>query len=246
MFAQLKIILINTTHPGNIGAVARAMKNMGFRELCLVSPKEFPSEVATARASGAEDILQGAMVVQSLEDAVADCHRVFGLSARLRKISMPLMNSRRAALEIEKLHQDNPTQKIALVFGQEQSGLSNEALAKCHYQVLITAEPSFASLNLAQAVQIMVYELRMAGVGVESEGYQQNEMSENSEELATAEAVEGFYAHLEKSLIQIGFLNPQMPGHLMHYLRRLFAKSRLTNLELNILRGILTSIQKRV
>lgn len=257
MFEQVKIILINTTHPGNIGAAARAMKNMGFKHLCLVSPKIFPSDEASARASGAEDILANAVVVSTLDDALADCHGAFGLSARSRKISIPMFTAREGAENIaNRLLEANPRQKIALVFGQEQSGLLNEELSKCHFQMTIPANEGYASLNLAQAVQIVTYELRMAILSLKSTNFfknanktsniDSNVIEKEKEELATIAEVERFYQHLEKTLIDIKFLDPKLPGYLMKHLRRLYAKSHLTKTELNILHGILTTVEKGV
>ncbi len=245
MFDQLKIILSHTTHPGNIGAVARAMKNMGFKHLCLVSPKIFPSEEANARAAGAEDILARAQVVQTIDEALVDYHWVFGLSARARKITLPVLTVRNAAEKIMDRLLEMPELKIALMFGQEKSGLLNEELAKCHYQISIPANPDYASLNLAQAVQIVSYELRMAMIDI----FQEKKCigSEKLEDdLATIGEVESFYKHLEAVLIQIRFLEPASPGYLMRHLRRLYAKSHLTKTELNILHGILTATEKGV
>jgi len=243
MFKQVKFILINTTHPGNIGAVARAIKNMGFGQLSLVSPRYFPSEEADARASGAEDILASAEVVSSLEEALVGCQLVMGLSARERRIPWPTLNTRQAALEaVSFLKKLGEKARLALVFGQEQSGLLNEELSKCHYQVKIPADPDFPSLNLGQAVQIVSYELRMA-----INGYVESRFEEESlEEDASVEAMESFYRHIEETLIKIQFLDPEYPGHLMLYLRRLYTRARVTKTELKILRGILTAMQKGV
>lgn len=262
MVDQIKIILINTTHPGNIGAVARAMKNMGFKHLCLVSPKIFPSTEANARAAGAEDILTMAKVVATIDEALADCHWVFGLSARVRKIALPILSVRNAAEKITNRLFETPELKIALVFGQEQSGLLNEELAKCHYQINIPANPEYSSLNLAQAVQIVAYELRMAILSLnldlkspidfekarnsaDNKG-KEIEESRDEDELATMAEVERFYRHLEDTLVHIHFLDLKSPGYLMRHLRRLYAKSRLTKIELNILHGILTAVEKGV
>lgn len=252
MFDQVKFILVHTTHPGNIGAVARAMKNMGFKHLCLVAPKTFPHDQANARAAGAEDILVEASVVATLDEALADCHWAFGLSARARKIALPTLTTRSAAEKIaDSLFQaaKSPVTsnlKIGLVFGQEQSGLLNEELAKCHYQISIPANPDYTSLNLAQAVQIVSYELRVAILSLkEAIGFEKHEILPE-EALATISEVKSFYKHLEEVLIQIQFLDPKTPGYLMRHLRRLYAKSHLTKIELNILHGILTAVEKSV
>ena len=245
MFKQVKIILINTTHPGNIGATARAMKNMGFEHLCLVSPKKFPSPDASARASGAEDILERAEVVESLTEALKGCHWILGLSARIRKIPLPLFSPRTAALEALDCLSTSQALKVALVFGQEQSGLLNEELDKCHGQILIPADPSFPSLNLAQAVQVLTYEFRMAFLELQQkESHQENQ--DQKEVFVDAQEMENFYQHLEDGLVAIKFLDLNQPGHLLSHLRRLYSRTHLTRLELNIMRGILTAMQKSV
>lgn len=242
MLEQIKIILINTTHSGNVGAVARAMKNMGLSKLCLVAPKAVLGEEAYARASGAEDILDAAIVATSLEAALAGTHRVYGLSGRLRTMAWPILPIRNGAVEIVNALKTDATLQIALLFGCEQSGLSNEALEKCHYQITIPADPVYASLNLAQAVQIAAYELRMAWL----EGGQRLAVvhSEEQMERATSEEIGSYFQHLEETLTEIQFLDPNKPGFLMRHLRRLYHKSDLTKVELNILRGMLRSIQK--
>ena len=205
MFEQIKIILINTTHPGNVGAVARAAKNMGFKQLCLVSPKQFPSKEALDRAGGAQDVLSQAVVTYTLEEALKECQWVMGFSARTRKVSWPLLTARAAACETVKRLKQMPTLNVALVFGQEQSGLHNEELAKCHSQVIIPANPFYSSLNLAQAVQIMAYELRVAILVTEP----LQTLKEVEETLATTEEMECFYNRLEGVLVKVRFLDPQ-------------------------------------
>jgi tRNA (cytidine32/uridine32-2'-O)-methyltransferase len=244
MFDRLRIILVNTTHPGNIGAVARAIKNMGFKQLYLVSPRQFPSEEATARASGAEDILTNAVITQDLEEALKDCDLVIGLSARERKISWPTYSARAAAEHIVAESAQHSESQVALVFGQEQSGLLNEELAKCHFQVTISANSDYASLNLAQAVQVLTYECRMA-ILTQRDLESRSVVTENAEALASAQEMECYYERLEKTLIQFKFLDPQKPRHLMARLRRLYAKARVDRSELNILQGILTAIEKK-
>ena len=241
MYGQLKIVLIHTTHPGNIGAAARAVKNMGFNRLSLVAPKHFPSEEAYARASGAEDILDTVEIVQSIDEALKGCHVVFGLSARARKVAWPLFDLKAAAEKITTLLQETPNYTIALLFGQEQSGLTNEVLAKCHYQISIPANPAYASLNLAQAVQVVLYEQRMA-----IENSLPLQKREEGCEIVTIDEMESYFRHLEQTLVQVQFLNPEYPGHLMAQLRRLYLRCQPTKVELNILRGILTAIQKLV
>ncbi len=247
MYEQVKIILINTTHPGNIGATARSLKNMGFSDLCLVAPKHFPSDEAIARASGAEDVLKRAVVTDTLEEAIGDCHWVMGLSARERRLSLPMLTPRTASSLITEKLQSAPTGKVALLFGQEQSGLSNEALMKCHYQINIPANPVYASLNVAQAVQIISYELRMAILEKQEASNNNGAIDDTlANLLATAAEMECFYTHLSETLIQIQFLDPKRPGFLMMHLRRLYSKQTLTKVELNILHGILTAMKNSV
>jgi tRNA (cytidine32/uridine32-2'-O)-methyltransferase len=251
MFENVRIILIRTTHPGNIGSVARAMKNMGFSRLYLVNPRTFPAEEASALAGSAGDILAQAIVTNSLEEAVADCHWVLGLSARERSIAWPSLEARNAATEIVKNLQENDRAQIAFVFGQEQSGLSNEELEKCHFQVIIPASPAYTSLNLAQALQIMTYELRMAFLShlshtkEKSENSEKNKQGSDEAEKATHAEMEGFYIQLGSLLRQIQFLGKDSPL-LMTRLRRFFNRANPDKIELNILRGILTALQKGV
>jgi len=244
MYQQVKIVLINTTHPGNVGATARAMKNMGFSRLSLVAPKTFPDPEADARASGAEDILARAEVVGSLDEALVGCHTVFGLSARTRKIAWPVLEAREAAQQIAHLLGEKKNEQVAILFGQEQSGLTNEALAKCHYQISIPANPDYASLNLAQAVQVMLYEQRMAILAHVLPTEIQH--IEASIAIATVDEMELYFRHLEETLIKVQFLNPVTPRHLMAQLRRLYTRCHPTQVELNILRGILTAVQKLI
>lgn len=259
MFRQVRIVLVNTTHPGNIGAAARAIKNMGFSRLYLVEPHLFPSEEATARASGAEDVLENAIVTHTLDEALEGCKCVIGLSARTRKIAWPTLDVRIAANKIvqelkngQPWEQKQELEQVALVFGQEQSGLLNEELAKCHFQVTIPANPAYPSLNLAQAVQILTYECRMAILTSGCEPEAETELNARTtknltvEALATMPEMECFYDHLEQVLIGCQFLDPKKPRHLMQRLRRLYAKARVDKTELNILQGILTAIKKKL
>lgn len=231
---NVRIVLCQTSHPGNIGGAARAMKTMGLRDLALVNPKKFPHADATAMASGATGVLDNAIVCESLQQALAGCSLVIGLSARKRELTHELVTAREAAMQtIETAG----TQKIALVFGTEMSGLSNAELIQCQQLAMIPANPEYSSLNLAAAVQLMAYELRMAAIAPKKE-------PASGFPLAQHDEIEGFFAHLEETLIRIGFLNPDMPKRLMPRLRRLFARARLEKEEVNILRGILKSMQK--
>ena len=166
MLENIRIVLMNTSHPGNIGSVARAMKTMGLTDLCLVSPLQFPDPKADEMASNAVDVLAQATVVETLEDAIADCALVVGTSARTRKIPWPLLAPRAMA---EKVREEAPTNQIAIVFGREQSGLSNEELERCHLHVNIPANPEYSSLNLGAAVQVIAYELRVAALAENNE-----------------------------------------------------------------------------
>lgn len=231
--ANIRVVLCQTSHPGNIGAAARAMKTMGLRQLMLVRPKKFPHAEAEAMASGATDILAGARVCDSLEEALTGCSFAIGLSARKRELSHALVTAREAAVQAVQLA---TTQPIALVFGTEMSGLSNDELIRCHLLAMIPANPEYSSLNLAAAVQVLAYEIRTAAASVTT-------TVDNGFPLASHDEVEGFYRHLEETLIRIGFLDPAMPKRLMPRLRRLFTRARLEKEEVNILRGILKSIQ---
>jgi tRNA (cytidine32/uridine32-2'-O)-methyltransferase len=237
--SRIRVVLVNTSHPGNIGAVARAMKNMGLARLTLVQPAQFPAAEATARASGADDVLAAAAVVDSLPAAVADCVLVVGASARSRTMPWPLLDPRTAAATmLETAGQDG---EVALVMGREQSGLSNEELECCHYHVHIPANPDYPSLNLAAATQVLVYELRMAALGLHEAG----EVQWQSEHpFASSAELEGLYQHFETALTELGFHDPANPRQLMRRLRRLFNRARPDQMEVNILRGILSAAQR--
>lgn len=210
------------------------MKNMGLSDLKLVDPRHFPHEDATARASGAEDVLEATEVCRTLDDALADCVYVAGASARSRTIGWPSMAPRECAA---RLFEESLNGTAAVVFGPEKSGLTNEHLDRCHTLLTIPTEPTFSSLNLAMAVQVLSYELRLAGLSGE-------EAAETREApLATAEDMEHFYGHLEKVLTDSGFLDPDNPRLLMRRLRRLFVRAVPDQNEVNILRGILASLE---
>ena len=230
---SVRIILVGTTHPGNIGAVARAMKNMGQNDLVLVNPRYFPHAEATARASGADDILASAQVTESIDEALADCTYVAGASARSRTIGWPSMVPRACA---ERLVAESRNGTVAAVFGPESSGLTNEHLDRCHTLLTIPTAPGFSSLNLAMAVQVLTYELRVAAIE------NPNLVPNSDTPLATGEELELFYAHLEQVLRVTGYLDPENPRLLMRRLRRLFARAEPDKSEINILRGILASL----
>lgn len=229
----IRIVLVGTTHPGNIGASARAMKTMGLTDLVLVAPQRYPNVEATAMASGADDLLYRSRVVETLEQALEGCVLAVGASARYRGLSCPELGPRRAAEVLVGTARRAP---VALVFGRESSGLSNDELDRCQYTVRIPANPDYSSLNLAAAVQVLVYELRSAIPTT-------NPTTPELPLPAPAEELERFYEHLQTVLLETGFLDPTNPRHLMRRLRRLFNRAQPDHNELNILRGILSSVQ---
>ena len=236
--SRVRVVLVNTSHPGNIGAVARAMKNMGLNQLTLVQPTEFPSAEATARASGADDVLASARIVPTLTEAIGDCALVIGASARMRTISWPTLDPRACA---ERMMAVAATDRVALVMGRERTGLTNAELEHCHYLVHIPANPDYSSLNVAAATQVLVYELRMAALA------QLNALEtpwQSDHPFATTDELEGLYAHFERALTRLRFLDPDNPRQLMRRLRRLFNRSQLDRMEVNILRGILSAAEK--
>lgn len=255
MQIPVRIVLVDTSHPGNIGASARAMKTMGVSDLALVRPRRFPSDEATARASGADDILARATVHATLADAIADCGFVVGASARLRSVEWPTVDPRTCA---ETIWREVYGNRVAIVMGPEQSGLTNEDLGRCQQLVHIPTQPEFGSLNLAMAVQVLCYELRMARrprpvpdiVAGRRErddpacgGSQPNRVDEvRGAPLATAAELEGFHAHLERVLTDAGFLRPDHPRQLKLKLRRIFHRAALDTNEVNILRGMLSAL----
>jgi tRNA (cytidine32/uridine32-2'-O)-methyltransferase len=234
MTNPIRIVLVEPSHPGNIGASARAMKNMGLDELCLVRPRLFPHSDATARASGADDILHRARVVDDLESALSDCGFVVGASARKRSLPWPALSTRDSAAKLAAMRTVCP---VALVFGREKSGLTNDELKRCNALTTIPASPGYTSLNLAMAVQILAYELWMATEEIADE--------ENPPDAppALASELELFFEHLQRILLETGFLNPDNPRHLMLRLRRLFLRAHLDKNEINILRGILAAVE---
>lgn len=232
--SAIRIVLVETSHPGNIGAAARAMKTMGLSRLALVNPREFPSAAATANASGADDLLQRATLHPNLADAIADCAVVVGTTARPRHLEWPVETPRALAGSLAAL----PTgTAIALVFGREQSGLSNEELALCQRAVRIPTEASFSSLNLAQAVQICAYELRLAALATDDAG------ATDDEPLATARELSDARDHLLKVMTKVGFHNPERPKLLPVRLQRILNRQDLKRSEVRILRGFLSAIE---
>jgi tRNA (cytidine32/uridine32-2'-O)-methyltransferase len=233
MPASIRIVLVETTHPGNIGAVARAMKTMGLGQLYLVRPKRFPHADCTARASGADDLLAAARVCADLPEALAGCRLVVGTSARRRSVAWPELEPRACA---GRLWTEAAAGPVALVFGRESSGLTNQELARCHYLTRVPTDPAFSSLNLAAAVQLYAYELRLAELADQP-------APGPAREVAGAEQLDGLLGHLETTLLEIGFATPGQSTRLMRRLRRLFNRARPDQEEINILRGMLSAAQ---
>lgn len=238
--ANIRIVLVEPTHPGNIGAAARAMKTMGLSRLALVRPKVFPSAEATAMASGADDLLVGAQVCGTLGQALAGCALAVATSARARRIPWPAQPPREAAARIIEAARQA---EVAVVFGREHAGLTNEELELCQAVTQIPTDAQFSSLNLAAAVQVIAYELRSAALS--QAGPQPDEPAEDARMVAS-EDMERLYAHLEQIMIEVGFLDPDKPRRLMRRLRRLFARTGLDAQEYNILRGFLTAVQAKL
>jgi tRNA (cytidine32/uridine32-2'-O)-methyltransferase len=234
---KVRLVLVETSHPGNIGAAARAMKTMGVERLSLVRPKCFPHAEATVRACGADNVLANAELCKSLREALKGCSLVMATSARRRSIPWPQITPGQCAKEILMTSRHS---EVAVVFGREQSGLRNSELDLCHKLVYIPCNPQFSSLNLAAAVQILCYEL----YAVAANKGMITPTSEGAD--AAVEIVEQFYDHLEQTLIDLDFLDPSNPKHLMRRLRRLFNRVRLSHNEVSILRGILTAMHKKI
>lgn len=234
-FNRIRVVLCHTSHPGNIGSTARAMKTMGLERLYLVQPKHFPDGQAKSLAVNAADVLDKAIVTNTLEEAIRDCNFVIGVSGKQRSLSQKVMNVREAAIEANAIAAN---QEVALVFGTEMSGLSNAEADCCHILATIPANPVYTSLNLAQAVQVMCYELRMAI----TDGTPHIDSKDG--ELATQADLERFYTHLHEVLEEIGYINPRAPKKLFERLRRLYGRAQLEKEEVQLLRGILTLTQK--
>lgn len=236
MLKNVKIVLIETTHPGNIGAAARAMKNMSLERLCLVSPKLFPHADATARAAGADSILEQCQVYDSLDQALSGCRLVVGASARLRNVEWPQLLPRACAEEVWREAQQG---EVAILFGRESSGLRNSELDRCQYLVHIPANPEYSSLNIAQALQVIAYEVHLQSLSADDGS------PVVADEVATADLMEGFFQHLQQAMEDTGFSNPGQSVKLQRRLRRLFFRARPDREEINILRGILSAAQGR-
>ncbi len=236
-FNSIRIILVETSHPGNIGSTARAMKTMGLHRLYLVSPKTFPDPCAHAMSAGAYDVLENAVVTDSLDAALKGSQLVLATSARPRDIALQGLTPVECALLVAETP-DN--MEIAIVFGREDSGLTNDEMLQCHYHIHIPSNPEFNSLNLSQAVQIVAYELRMKLLSPVAD------VATRHDSLATADAVEQFHTHLREVLLEIDFLKPSNPKRLLQRVRRMFNRIQLESMEINIWRGILTHVQSAI
>jgi tRNA (cytidine32/uridine32-2'-O)-methyltransferase len=234
--ANIDIVMVGTTHPGNIGAAARAMHNMSVSSLVLVDPKCPIGEIAYARASGANAILDNRRTTANLQEAVGECGLVIASSTRVRSLPWPEMTPQQTAERIRDLGTQT---RVALVFGREHSGLTNAELQLCNYMVNIPANPEFSSLNLAAAIQVLCYEIYK----INADPVEDRQLS-SQECAATSHAIEGYFQHLEQVLTSTQFLDSENPGLLMQRLRRLYQRLELTQSEVNILRGILSSVEK--
>lgn len=239
--ARVRIVLSHTSHPGNIGAAARAMKTMGLSRLALINPKCFPDPEAVARAVGADDILAAATVCASLDEALAGTVFAVAVSARHRNLGPPAMAARSGAPEVLAATAGG---EVALVFGNETAGLSNDEVQRCQRTIFIPANPDYTSLNLGSAVQLLCYELRLAAF--DGSPPVPSKAVPFASPRATVDDVERFYAHLERVMIATEFLDPQQPRRLLPKLRRLFARAELERDEINILRGILDAVDKKI
>jgi tRNA (cytidine32/uridine32-2'-O)-methyltransferase len=235
---NVRIVLVETSHPGNIGGAARAMKTMGLKQLFLVRPQRYPDPQAEWRAAGALDVLDAAVVVDGLDEALADCGLVVGTSTRQRRIPWPLVSPRQLAV---RLAAEAGTRPTALLFGREASGLSNDELQRCHLHLQIPANPEYPSLNVAMAVQVVCYELYQGRddavpAGGAADGWDRPP--------AAVAAVDAFYAHLQALLERVDFIDAGNPGQVMTRMKRLFARVRLDETEVAMLRGMLTEIER--
>ncbi len=240
MLDNIRIILINTFHPGNIGATARAMKTMGLSSLYLVNPRDFPASDATSMAAGAQDVLDNTTIVDTLDEAIAECFLVIGSSARSRHMSIPLLEPADCAEKLVTEASADSAGNVALVFGQETMGMTNEELLKCHYHVAIPANQDYPVLNVAAAAQVLCYEIYNASQHAQAIPAS----NKSTAEYPSIQSMEYFYTHLETTLDKIGFLVPQHPGLAMTRLKRLFNRARPEKKELKMLQGILSAINR--
>ncbi|MEQ1112030.1 RNA methyltransferase [Acinetobacter johnsonii] len=248
--SHVRIVMVNTTLPANIGSALRAMKTMGLSKLVLVAPKTYPHPDIDALAAGATDLIEQIEIVETLADAIKDCHLVFGTSARSRTIPWPLLDARPAA-EKSISAVVNDQQDVAIVFGREDRGLTNEELAMANYHVTIPVNTDYGVLNVAQAIQVICYEMRMATLAAVESAEDEaatmpvtdTESMQWDEPLVTHEQMEQFYPHIEKMLAEIEFLDPKNPRLLPLRLRRLFGRIQLDRMEYHLLRGIFSRVQ---
>ncbi|WP_086113157.1 tRNA (cytosine(32)/uridine(32)-2'-O)-methyltransferase TrmJ [Xenorhabdus beddingii] len=240
MLENIRIILVETSHTGNMGSTARAMKTMGLTNLYLVNPLVQPDSHSIALSAGASDVIGNVTIVNTLDEALAGCELVIGTSARSRTLSWPMVEPRECGERCVKTASHSP---VAVVFGRERVGLTNEELQKCHYHLYIPTNPEYGSLNLAMAVQLVSYEIRMAHLSAQ-EAPEKPIVSDDEIEYPAVEDMERFYQHLEQVLNESGFIRKAHPGQIMNKLRRLYTRARPETQELNILRGILTSMEK--
>ena len=248
--SHVRIVMVNTTLPANIGSALRAMKTMGLSKLVLVAPKIYPHPDIDALAAGATDLIEQIEIVETLADAIKDCHLVFGTSARSRTIPWPLLDARPAA-EKSISAVVNDQQDVAVVFGREDRGLTNEELAMANYHVTIPVNTDYGVLNVAQAIQVICYEMRMATLAAVKSGEDEaatmpvtdTKSMQWDEPLVTHEQMEQFYPHIEKMLAEIEFLDPKNPRLLPLRLRRLFGRIQLDRMEYHLLRGIFSRVQ---
>ena len=234
-----QIIMVETSHPGNIGAAARAMKTMCLHQLALVAPKSYPDPVAFARSSGAADVLENAKVYSSLTEAIAQCQIVVGITARSRRLSAPVVTPKQL---IQQMHAEYQSLQVGWVFGRERNGLSNEEIDLCNVVCTIPSNAEYGSLNIAAAIQVLCYEWYASQSGANEEVIQQQVVNDP---LAPIAEREGFYEHLWQALAKIEFLDKDNPSPLQRKLRRLFDRSQLSSAEINILRGILKNVIKQ-
>ena len=234
--ANVSVVLVETSHPGNIGAAARAMKNMGLSKLKLVRPEEFPHEKAIFRAASAADVVESAETYDRLEDAIGDAALVIGTSARGRRIPWPVVDPKQAAQEV--LNVVARPQPVAILFGRESKGLTNEELQQCHLHLHIPTSEVYSSLNLAMAVQVVAYELRLLSHEAVAP------TADWDQPIATQSELDHLFAHLEETLTDVGFHDPSNPRQLLTRLRRLFLRARPDQMEINILRGFLKAVNQ--
>ena len=244
MLDNIRIVLINTHHPGNIGATARAMKNMGLTRLYLVNPLDFPSFEASQRASSASDVLTDAVVVETLAEALQGCSFVCGTTARLRSVKWPQVDARECGVA---LHQESEQHEVALVFGRERSGLTNDELELCQTLVNIPTAEAYSSLNLSQAVQVLCYEILMASQQGKPKAVPAHDDAgvDEKDKVATNDELEGMYDHFVDALTSLNFFGSRNPEHVMRKLRCLYGRARPTKREVQIMRGVLSYSQGR-